>query len=342
MSGCFQDEDPAYKNADFNNFNRVDTFDSEIWNNVEHFSNEEISSVVDSIKKDCIQFIYFETGQKMCIEQDWLENIFGKSIKWVHSADACVFDKTVVVYYQHTTPVSQIEGWINRHSNLNMVLFHASDETCKSDITLYKHPLIKTVFRNYWRPECALDKKVVHLPLGYLKGKGCLTALTGGIKDRKYVWSFAGAMDRKGRKEIIDKLCVDVPNHKVHMTPTWNSPENLGDLEYVQTLQSSKFVPCLAGFFNVESYRFYESLEHGAIPIIPLDDMNSYANILNGCLNLPTLALKNMNMLGQVLTMLDGNIDMLDSIQKEMQNWWFGYKLYLKKLISSRIEEASE
>ena len=51
---CFQENDPAYNNSEFDNFKRVDTFDSDIWNNVEMFDsstfqprqNEPLSTVL--------------------------------------------------------------------------------------------------------------------------------------------------------------------------------------------------------------------------------------------------------------------------------------------------------
>lgn len=333
LSGCFQDNDPAYINADFNNFNRVDKFDSEIWNNVENFTKAEIALVSEQRRQ--IKFVYFEDKQKDCIEQDWLEEVFSQDIVWVSASDEFKKGERVVIYYQHTTATSIIEGWVNRHSDLNMILFHASDESCKADVSLYLHPLIKTVFRNYWRPECVTDK-VIHLPLGYLKGKN--GPFKDSILDRKYTWSFAGALDRKGRKDQLAALCSAAPNHKLHGTPTWNSPSNLGKYDYVNNIRSSKFVPCLAGFYNVESYRFYETLENGAIPIIPLDEKNSYANIFSGSMNPPTLALTDMGSLGKIIPILDSNPLLLENIHKDMQNWWSGYKLFLRKLISSRID----
>ena len=330
LAGCFQDEDPIYQNADFNNFNRVDKFDSEIWNNVEYFTEAERSL------PDSITFVYFEEGQqKNCIEQQWIEEIFGKSIVWVDSLSEIAAGSTVVVFYQHTTPCSIIEGWINRHLDLNISLFHASDERCSADISIYKHTSIKTVFRNYWRPDC-VGEKVIHLPLGYTNNTKVKTK-PYNLKQRPYTWSFAGAMDRKGRLEHLTALNVAVPNCKVHKTPTWNSPENLTKSAYIELLQQSKIVPCLAGFYNVESYRFYEALENGAIPIIPFDEKNSYTNIFQGSLNPPLLAVNDCSMLGKVILLLEKKPMVIESVQKDLVHWWTGYKLYLKKLVNSRF-----
>ena len=33
IAGCYQDDDPVYKNSQFNDFSRKDNFDSHLWNN---------------------------------------------------------------------------------------------------------------------------------------------------------------------------------------------------------------------------------------------------------------------------------------------------------------------
>lgn len=332
LAGCFQDEDPTYQNADFNDFNRVDKFDSEIWNNKECFSPEEVKEALAGGSR--AKFVYFEMGQKNCIEQDWLEELFGP-IEWVSHTDDLKAGK-YIVYYQHTTPVKLIEGWVNRHMDSKLFLYHASDENLQADISIYNHNGIIGVFRNYWRPEAAALTKVIHLPLGYLNGKGSGDD-SRQIKDRPYTWSFAGAMDRPGRREVLKSLeDIGIP-FKLHCTPTWNSSSNLGTEDYVKMLKDSKIVPCLQGFHNVECYRFYEAMEHGAIPIVPLDANNSYANIFKGVAQPPILAVKDTSMLPNVIKTISQNVEVLEKISQDTRNWWLGYKIYLRKFISAKL-----
>jgi GR25 family glycosyltransferase involved in LPS biosynthesis len=46
LATCYQENDPIYQKSDFNNFNRVDNFDSDLWNNMEAFSPEELMAAV--------------------------------------------------------------------------------------------------------------------------------------------------------------------------------------------------------------------------------------------------------------------------------------------------------
>jgi len=95
--------------------------------------------------------------------------------------------------------------------------------------------------------------------------------------------------------------------------------------KYVALLDESKFVPCLDGFFNTESYRFYEALEHGALPIICLDNNRSYENILCG---LPLLSVGSWS---------DEILFDWDAKQKMILYAWVNFKVGLTKLINDKL-----
>jgi hypothetical protein len=325
LAGCIQDNDPAYIGADFNNFNRIDKYDSEIWNNTEVFCGADISGF--------LPVIYFERGQSNeCLEQEWLQELTGRKFMWIHSSEAVRLpkDTLVFVYYQHTTNVGAVEDWISKNGDLMLFLLHLSDEACTSDVRIYGNTRIKKVFRNYWRPD-VVGPKVIHLPLGY--NKFSKSVVNKEITERKYSWSFAGAMDRPFRKEILASIEKTGLSGKVHMTPTWGTAANLSGPEYIEIIADSKIVPCMPGFFNVESYRFYEALENGAIPMVSLDEKNSYSNILSGVVNPPLLAIAGTDW--SVLAVLGRQDAVLKSTSADIHNWWVGYKMYLKKLVRS-------
>ena len=46
LTTCFQENDPDYVKAEFDNFKRIDTFDSDIWNNIECWSEEEMKNML--------------------------------------------------------------------------------------------------------------------------------------------------------------------------------------------------------------------------------------------------------------------------------------------------------
>jgi hypothetical protein len=143
---------------------------------------------------------------------------------------------------------------------------------------------------------------------------------------RPYNWSFAGAMDRNNRKAVIADLHKRYNNNRIHMTPTFGSEANLGTEDYKEILQKSQFVPCLDGFFNTESFRFYEALESGALPVICVDDKKSYQNMLPGA---PLLTVNSWS---------DDIVFDWDTKQKEFLRWWSKFKIDLKNTIAAKMK----
>ena len=329
LCGCFQDKDEAYIKADFNNFSRVDTYDTEIWNNSERFVCSDISGI--------LPVVYFENGQNTsCLEQEWLEELSDRKFLWFKCSESIQFmpGAVVAIYYQHTSDVSIIEEWINAHSNLTLFLFHLSDESCKSDARIYANPSIKRVFRNYWRPD-VVGPKVVHLPLGYNKSSKLAKEVSKPFSDRKYIWSFTGAMDRPLRNEILASFESNDLAHRLHKTPTWGSALDLSGDEYMSVMADSKIVPCMPGFYNVETYRFYEALECGAIPVVSLDEKQSYTNVLSSSVNPPLLAIGGTDW--SVISILGTQNAVLETTGEDIHNWWIGYKIYLKALVCGNL-----
>jgi GR25 family glycosyltransferase involved in LPS biosynthesis len=50
VAGCYQDEDPKYQTSAFNDFSRVDGFDSDLWNNNDRFTKEELDACFAKIQ----------------------------------------------------------------------------------------------------------------------------------------------------------------------------------------------------------------------------------------------------------------------------------------------------
>jgi hypothetical protein len=58
----------------------------------------------------------------------------------------------------------------------------------------------------------------------------------------------------------------EIKENKIVFYDEWKHPGNLPEAEYMALLGDTKFVPCPRGN-NVETYRFYEALESGCIPV---------------------------------------------------------------------------
>ena len=248
LSYCFQEEDPNYLTSQFNDLHRKDVFDSDIWNNTECFTEEEIQSFRVTI----------------CVNEsdDFENNLYEK--EWFHEIMGPItfrpFDETPHSWFLIHRP---IEKYI-RHFQLldskgiDFNVIHLSDEFCTDDISFYYFPTCKRVIRNYIRAD--VPPNCITIPLGFhYKPINSKT-----FTSRKLLWSFHGT-DWFHRKDTLSHLSEFLP-HNCHLTPTWNDPSMTKEDTYLSTLANSKFCPILRGN-NVETFRMYECLEAGSIPI---------------------------------------------------------------------------
>jgi GR25 family glycosyltransferase involved in LPS biosynthesis len=246
---CFQDNDPVYLNSQFNDLHRKDKFDSDIWNNTECFEPEAIKEVM----KDALDI--YHIGEFIPYEQSWLNEIFGaitfKPFNEVNNSWFVVQRPHVETYNNHFRVLNS--------KNINFKVLHLSDEFGIDDISFYKLPACELVIRNYIRPDTNLSN-VITIPLGFhYKSTSNKT-----FSDRKLAWSFHGT-EWFNRKDKLEMLSEFLP-YNCHLTPEWNHSSMTKEEKYISTLNDSKFCPVLRGN-NFETFRMYECLEAGSIPI---------------------------------------------------------------------------
>lgn len=138
---------------------------------------------------------------------------------------------------------------------------HLSDEMCSDDISWYNSPMCKGVIRFY--PRAGADQPhVVTLPLGYSNNIGPKKYESNQL--REYKWSFYGTgwFDRAKK---LSALASIQPNN-VKIFNKWNHPDLEPRPKYYEIIKKSIFVPIPLGN-NPDTFRLYEALEAGAIPI---------------------------------------------------------------------------
>ena len=75
IGGCIQDSDPAYINSDFNNFSRIDKFDSDLWNNDERFTIPNINTPEPFELRPLLENIFSNKSQVQPIKHSKIENL---------------------------------------------------------------------------------------------------------------------------------------------------------------------------------------------------------------------------------------------------------------------------
>jgi len=211
-------------------------------------------------------------------EGAWLQELFGRPSTFViepvefddpHPTDSPIF----IIQRPYIAKATTIMDKWNDHGATFSIL-HMSDELAGDDISSYDLSGCLSVLRFYQRPD--LPEKATTIPLGYhwtLRDgpKNMLTA-TPRLPFRSLTWSFFGT-DWNNRKNLLQPLYDISGAYKVQFFKDWNDSYALGSEAYTSALMDTVFVPCPEGV-NPETFRFYEALECGCIPLIVSTDEN--------------------------------------------------------------------
>ena len=205
-----------------------------------------------------------------------------------------------------------------------MFLIHLGDES-----GAYDSSLIYNKFNYVWRAFCSNkyfnNKKVSCLPLGYKSG----TLFKKEIVERKYKWAFLGTPHKSSRHDLLFQLS-DIEPSFFHKTKKFN--EKIIDVsEMSEILTSTKFIPCPNGFFHPETYRLYEALECGCIPIVE----NAYKYYDRLFPNNPFIKVDRWIEAKPVIR--GWGDDQIKQKLEECRTWWSQYKNQLQEFIINKI-----
>jgi GR25 family glycosyltransferase involved in LPS biosynthesis len=336
IAGCYQDDDPNYANSDFNNFSRVDKFDSDLWNNDERFSKEEIG--VNAAKLESLPFNNIDLLEEVykkkriqgasinskaappqepsqistvtisnttrilpsrfvCLKQQtldfsklyeckWLFSLFGDlkgvTVDHVDLSSAIPTDCPIFILQRpHILEATRLLiEWSK--AGVTFKILHLSDELSgpqKDPLLIYQLPNCISVLRTYIRDDFppGTENKIRVIPLGYrwspLNSSQASLLRTPNTPFRENHWCFFGT-DWNGRSELLAPLLKANLIKSCKFFPNWNDPSGLTREEYLYEMTNSIFVPCPDGV-NPETFRFYEALEAGCIPLIVKTEKNA-------------------------------------------------------------------
>ena len=213
-------------------------------------------------------------------------------------------------------------------------LIHLSDEAIKDDLSCYDW--CDKVFRTYWSPALAGFSDILTFPLGYKSGLAS-AAPPPPAAGRPYLWSFAGDASKSSRGDMLAALKA-VPNGKLHLTSGFDAGDALPTDGYRDLLAKTVFTPCPAGFVNLESFRVWEALECGSIPIVETRPNYDYFGGLVGKNPLPHVQhwSEAPGLIGRIR-----DADGVGALQDECVAWWTHYKQELQTMISLELQGSS-
>lgn len=281
-------------------------------------------------------------------EVQWLDSIFPQAIQYKSFSNLQTLlevEGTPVVVYQKipgADVASLFKIFVEQFTarNKQLILLHLSDEFANDDLAPYSSPAVKAVIRNYWRPELSsYGKKVLTIPLGFASGRGAKYLPTApSFESRTNIFAFAGSLDRAGRQEALSALSAVTP-HEVKTKPMWDAKDPLAGPEYIQMLRGAQFVPCFRGSCALESYRLYEALEHGAIPIyVASESAHGAKDELKELYGPnPFLGFPDWATAATLLPQLSKKPEVMEKHRAAAQKWWAEKKAEVKRSIKELL-----
>lgn len=211
-----------------------------------------------------------------------------------------------------------------------MVLFHISDEWYLDRLAPYRS--FAHVIRNYYHP--ALQQEgITQIPMGPSRIPNGMRRIRPTM-ERRYRWCFVGNL-ASTRKSMAHHLKTIEPKY-LHVTGTraqsaaWLAPE-----EYLAALGDSIFVPCPMGNVNLESFRLYEALDSGAVPIVERRRFLDYFTQLFGPHPLPSV--REWKEAPSVINSFCSDPVRLQNKQDEIQEWWRQLEGHVSNRVTSAI-----
>jgi hypothetical protein len=273
-------------------------------------------------------------------EEDWLRDIL-QGVELISIEDGHYekfIDNSIIVVSSLNNTEGCIEYFEEMHNKgYTFGIINISDERELGPYNFY--PYAAFVFRNYWRKCFDSQQNVKTFPLGYGEG-----FWEGGKKEpekacnRKYVWSFFGMIrDRSTRKSMIDNM-KKIPNYFFLETSSWGrlDPKSLTVPECRELMLKTIFIPCPGGWVNMDTFRLYESLECGCIPIVENFPQDYFRNFFP---DHPFITIDSWKKASDVIKAYMADPEALEKKRLECYIWWQAYKQNLNQTLVSIVKQ---
>ena len=168
------------------------------------------------------------------------------------------------------------------------------------------------------------DEQVKCIPIGYKSGIS-----SKSTQNRKYKWTFIGTPHKSSRHDLLFQFSEIKPFY-IHKTEKFDKKIISVD-EMNELLSSTEFIPCPNGFFHPETYRLYEALECGCIPIVE----NAYKYYDRLFPNNPFIKIDRWIEAKPIINGW-GN-DQIEKKREECSSWWANKKNEIQNFIESKI-----
>ena len=223
----------------------------------------------------------------------------------------------------------KVEFYSNLKKKIKKIyLFHLGDEA-STDLNSNVYEKFEFVWKNYFNNKFKSVKNCAFFPLGF-KSKENFKKINLG--ERKYIWSFSGTIHGSSRYDMLYQLKDILPNN-IKLTTEFGSKDSLNSEKYYEIICNSIYVPVPHGFFHPETYRFYEALEAGCIPLVE-NPHNFYDFIYP---NNPIQKLTTWTEAKKFIKESYKNESLKSEYLEELDYWWKNLIKDFQKNISNKI-----
>ena len=270
-------------------------------------------------------------------ELQWIKELLaGLKVKTIVAPRLDVFlDNSIYVLSADHNPLAELPNvfFTCLKTVRSKGLFHISDEFFRGHYEPYES--FDFVIRQYASGYFNCPG-IITVPLGYtneLKGTG----LFRPSSSRRQLWSFAGNLT-PARRTMIKEFETITPNRCLTYGNADALTAALTKDEYRSMLSDSVFCPCPMGNVVMETYRLYEALEMGCIPLIDRRPFMDYYRKLMPDQKIPSFA--TWSKASQFVQNTIKSDTAVDVLQQEVYGWWIEHKLYLQKRLTHCVQQT--
>lgn len=214
--------------------------------------------------------VIWQVDPELMLETDWLAVVLAKlDYETIHDGNlAIVADNAIVVTRGYPINSQSLKLYLKRFAEQGFApagVIHLSDEYFKAPVDFYSDAAF--VLRNFHRPDVAHLPNVYFLPLGYKRGYGSYNQ-PKPLENRQYRWFFAGQLGGKLSRRIMMKQAEMIPGGLAAISENFAGSQRFSFAQYVAAMGNTVFALAPAGNKCVETFRIYEAIESGAVPIV--------------------------------------------------------------------------
>jgi hypothetical protein len=234
--------------------------------------------------------------------------------------------KNMIVVDHRINSIESIQYYLKcKRSGSNIILIHLADENFQDFHEVYM--LCDLVFRNYWGELLAEKRDTYFFPLGDDSGESHTDIdRERPARQRQFDWNFLGDNTKNDRSLALNQFDL-VGVGKKHLVKDFFDTRKLSPREYRRILSDSRFTLSPMGFSNCDTFRFWEAIEFGSIPIFANTNKFYFHNLLGADLPFPVFS--DWETASAWLKSMLSLPGLIENIQSEMIAWWENYKNHL-------------